>query len=192
MPAKANDFEADCEGVVTIVHTECSMKAALCGVLILFFVAFALSTLSQTSTNGEKVWYWFADCHDGKMLGVQVLLDRKPIYRAEFRACQMDRNVTNSESKVFYFPGGHTFQREYHTKKTERIEGNIWQAGADPDGLLLGLSFMTKDRVLLNTIHIAKPDKIMETEIDSGVFVKTYPLSSGPNPDQPKNRKSGG
>jgi hypothetical protein len=75
-----------------------------------------------------------------------------------------------------YFSGGHTFQGQYHTKESDKIEGDIWQAGADPDTMLLGLSFATKDQVLLNTIHIAKPGKVSQTKVDSGIVVKTYPL----------------
>lgn len=89
----------------------------------------------------------------------------------------MDRRDVKStdtkRSRSFTMSGGHTFQGMYRTKKTENIEGSIWQAGADPDDLLLGVSFMTKDRVLLNTIHVAIPDKLAQTKIDSGMLVKT-------------------
>lgn len=133
--------------------------------------------------GGKKVWYWFSDCQPGKMMGVEVLLDGKSAYRTEFRICALERNDPRSAGspnikKAFYFYGGHTFQGEYHTTKRQRIEGDIWQAGADPDALLLGVSFMTKNQVLLNTLHIAKPDNATESEIDAGIVVKTYPLNS--------------
>jgi len=119
-------------------------------------------------------------------MALEVLLDGKSIYHSEFRACLMDRNDTKSESqrkiRVFYISGGHTFQGEYHTKKTDKIEGNIWQAGADPGDMLLGLSFETKDQVLLNTLHIAKPGETTQSKLDSGIVVRTYPLRSAAIP----------
>lgn len=154
------------------------MKSFFYSVLFLFFVGFALPIFSQTPSGAEKVWYWFDGCHNGKMLGLEVLLDGKPVYRTEFRACLLERKITKSDIKAFYFSGGPTFQGEYHTRKAEKIEGNVWQAGADPDALLLGVSFKTRDQILLNTIHIARPDKITESKIDSGMMVRTFPLKT--------------
>jgi len=132
--------------------------------------------------NEQKVWWWFDDCPDGRTVGIDVLLDRKPIYHAQLRICQMYRKDADSKPtqkrRMFNLSGGHTFQNTYHTKETEEIEGNIWQAGADPDDLLLGLSFSTKDQVLLNTIHILNPSKASKTNIDTGMVVKTYPVGS--------------
>lgn len=67
-----------------------------------------------------------------------------------------------------------TFQGTYHTKTTETLEGTIWQAGADPDDILLGVSFLAHDQVLLNTIHITKPGKSTESNLDAGLVIKTY------------------
>jgi hypothetical protein len=114
------------------------------------------------------------------MIGIDVFLNGRSIYHSGFRACLIDRDDAKAESQQrreqFYFSGGHTFQGQYHTKASDKIEGDIWQAGADPDAVLLGLSFATKDQVLLNTIHIAKPGKASQTKVDSGIVVKTYPL----------------
>jgi len=51
------------------------------------------------------------------------------------------------------------------------------QAGADPAAILLGVSFATKQQVLLNTIHIARPGKASISEIDRGLTVRTFPVS---------------
>ena len=65
---------------------------------------------------------------------------------------------------------------EYRTVHTQTIEGNVWQAGSDPDELLLGISFSTKNQVLLNTIHIAKPGRVSSSEVDRGIVVRTFPI----------------
>lgn len=135
----------------------------------------------------EKAWWWFDDCPDGRSVGIDVLLDGKSIYHAELRVCQMYRNDANSKPTqktiVFNMSGGHTFQNTYHTKQTEKIEGIIWQAGADPNDLLLGLSFSTKGQVLLNAIHIMDPSKATTSNIDTGMVVKTYPVDQPQAPD---------
>jgi hypothetical protein len=78
---------------------------------------------------------------------------------------------------VFHFKGGRIFQGEYRTLPTQTIEANVWQAGADPDTLLLGVTFVS-DRVLLNTIHLAKPGSPSESQMDRGIVVKTFPLTT--------------
>jgi hypothetical protein len=92
----------------------------------------------------------------------------------------MNRAIANTEreqkaSATFHFSGGHTFQGTYHTTTTETVEGTIWQAGADPDDILLGVSFVAHDQVLLNTIHIVKPGEPTESKLDRGLVIKTYP-----------------
>jgi hypothetical protein len=154
-------------------------------VVALVFVAIPLAGFSQSSSEPERVWYWFADCNGGKMMGVEVFIDGASIYHSEFLACLRDRNgaTSNSQRRIeFHIPGGRTFQGRYRTNKAETIEGTLWQAGADPDAMLLGLSFATKDQVLLNSIHIADPAKSTESTVDPGIVVKTRPLSAATIP----------
>ena len=163
-------------------------RLSSCLLAVAVTAAITPASFSQSSgQGGEKVWYWFSDCQPRKMMGVEVVLDGKSVYRTEFRICALERNGQQSAGspnirKAFYFGGGHTFQGEYHTTERQRIEGNIWQAGADPDALLLGVSFMTKNQILLNTLHVAKPDKATGTMVDPGVVVRTYPLKSPATP----------
>jgi hypothetical protein len=147
----------------------------------LLFVTILPIALPQSSPQqSENVWFWFGDCPEPKVTDVQVLLEGKSIYHSTFRACQMNRTDANSERELktstsFNFPGGHTFQGTYHTRATEKVEGIIWQAGADPDDILLGVSFVAHDQILLNTIHITKPGKPTESNLDPGLVIKTYP-----------------
>ncbi len=112
------------------------------------------------------------------MLAIQVVLDGKIVYRSRFTVCSVSKPAAQPEKQklVFHFKGGHVFQGEYRTLPTQTIEGSIWQAGADPDALLLGVSFVT-DRVLLNTIHIAKPGSTSVSKLDRRIVIRTYPLS---------------
>jgi hypothetical protein len=141
---------------------------------------FPVASPQSPPPQPENVWYWSGDCAEPKAIGIQVQLEGKSIYRSRIRACRMNRTDANTDreqkaSTSFHFSGGHTFQGKYHTKNTETIEATIWQAGADPDAILLGVDFLAHDRVLLNTIHIVRPGKSTESTLDPGLVIKTYP-----------------
>lgn len=136
----------------------------------------------QTSTAAqETVWYWFGHCGKSRMIRIEVLLNGRQLYPSLFPICRMSRaNVTADQTRrklVFFLKGGHVFQGEYCTTPAQTIEANIWEAGGDPGDLLWGVSFMTKRQVLLNTIHIMKPDRLSVSTLDRGLVVKTNPVA---------------
>jgi hypothetical protein len=140
--------------------------------------AAALPQDAARSSAATGTWHWFESCGGTKKLGLVVLLDGKAIYRSRFPVCRKNGPTPTAEERkiVFHFKGGRVFQGEYRTLPTQRIEANIWQAGADPDALLLGVTFVS-DRVLLNTIHVAKPDSTSVSQLDRGIVVRTFPLT---------------
>jgi len=110
-------------------------------------------------------------------MGLEIVLSGKSIYRSTFTICPIsDRSKEVDKRIVFSFKGGHVFQGEHRTSPTQTIEGNIWQAGTDPGVILLGISFSAENQVLLNSVHIAKPGKASESEIDPGLTVRTFPI----------------
>ena|SRR5271170_3754572 len=146
------------------------------------FIATLLPVASPQSPapQPENVWYWSGDCAEPKVIGIQVLLEGKSVFQSSIRACRMSRTDANAEreqkaKRSFHFSGGHTFQGRYHTKNTETIEGSLWQAGADPHAILLGVNFLAHNQVLLNTIHIVRPEKSTESTLDPGLVIKAYP-----------------
>jgi hypothetical protein len=64
------------------------------------------------------------------------------------------------------------------TKAGRRLDVDIWQAGADPSDILLGVSVSDSESVYINTIHIAYPEKPNTTLIADGLVVSTHPLSA--------------
>jgi hypothetical protein len=156
-------------------------------VLILMFAPQLLSS-QESYVVPERLWTWFGDCSPKKYMGVEVVLSRKVIYRSSFPVCPIDDHSekvndllsnrgTPGRKLVFSFKGGHVFQSEYHTTPTQTIEGNIWQSGTDPGVILFGLSFSTKQQVLLNTVHVARLGKAFKSEIDTDLMVRTFPIS---------------
>ena len=131
----------------------------------------------------EPLWYWFGHCRDKKYMGFELLMNGATIHKTSFPICAIKDVSEEDPHKVvaFFFKGGYVFQGQYHTKPTQRIEGNIWQAGADPGVILFGVSFSAPWRhgqTLLNTIHIADAYKESSTEIDDGLIVRTFPIEN--------------
>jgi len=158
------------------------------GAAVLFIFLAPLSAgPSQRSTDSPKYWYWFQECPDARKMGFNVVVDSKRIYHGEFSACHMEReniHPSGEEKQIsFHFAGGRIFPggdgsylpERYYSKPTENIEGGIWQAGADPNDLILGLSLSIPDKILLNTAYIVYPGKATKSS-DDGIEMKTYPL----------------
>jgi hypothetical protein len=149
-------------------------------VVLILALAPPLLWSQNPNTAPEPLWTWSGDCHDKTHMGLEVLLNGKVIHRSSFPICPIsDRfKETDRQQKTvaFSFNGGHVFQAEYHTTRTQTIEGHIWQAGTDPGTILFGMSFSTKKQVLLNTIHVAKPGRGSTSEIDRGLVVRTFPI----------------
>jgi hypothetical protein len=148
---------------------------------LLFFLALdpPYSSPQDIRIPRQPLWYWAGSC-EKKYLELEVLLNGRLIHRSSFAICRVIERPGTADGQdriqVFSFPGGHVFQGKLKTARTQAIEGNVWQAGADPDAILLGLTFSSSNRLLLNTIHVAKPDKESISEIDRGLNVRTYPI----------------
>ncbi len=125
----------------------------------------------------ETLWTWFGNCNEDRKMTLELLMNGKAIYRSSFPICPIsDPSKETKKTIAFSIKGGHVFQGEYHTAQTQMIEGNIWQAGADPGAILLGISFSTTNQVLLNTVHLARQGAVCTTEIDRGIVIRTFPL----------------
>jgi hypothetical protein len=153
-------------------------------VLVLAAATMPIAAFGQsTKSSSGDVWFWFGGCkNNSKTMEIELSVEGKIVYRSSFRACRMKRADANSKregnTKIFYFPGGHTFQKKYRTTRQTQIKGSIWQAGADPDDVLLGVSFETDNQVLLNTVDIVRPGRPTQYTLDDDVVIKTYQVTS--------------
>lgn len=132
---------------------------------------------SSIPGTSDVVWISSKQCNGDHKLGVIVRLDHKVLYRGVLPICRGSRDAEDGRVE-FHFVGGHTFQGEYRTRSADSIEGDIWQAGGDPDALILGISFDggKHKQILLNTLHVASPEKQSSSELDKGLFITTFPL----------------
>lgn len=119
-------------------------------------------------------------------MNLEVRLDQKVIYKSSFPLCRAERSSVHSQGRArklhFLFkPRRAIVWRGYKdedetTDPNQPIAGDIWLAGADPDALLIGISFSTHDSIYMNTIHIAHPARRDQSEVAAGLVVITNPV----------------
>ena len=128
---------------------------------------------------------------------VEVDFDRHVISQTSLPVCKSARSNVNAAGEQgtisFSFVAGRPIvwrgYRSDHdtTRARQRITGDIWEAGADPDALILGAAFGVRGRITMNTIHIAHPGKADTTQVARGLVVLTYL-----GPARPWPRSAGG
>ena len=130
---------------------------------------------SKAAPNEPPVWHWYSECANQQKVELKVVLDGAAIYKSSFFACSMLRSSIVPEPKQRILEFTLPAKANQRMKATTKIpvEGNIWEAGSDPDAILVGVSFATKDRVLLNTVHIAEMGKTTTSQLATGLFVVT-------------------
>jgi hypothetical protein len=150
-------------------------------ILLLVSVVVCISdqiVLAQVNSGGsDVVWHWYGDCETQQQLAGRVLIDGSVGFEFVFPICPRTRSqigtMANDQTLTF------TFREERAhfgpTLQKAPIRVDIWKAGGEPGALILGVSFLTNERVLLNTVHIAMPDRLSRFELARGVAVETAP-----------------
>lgn len=132
---------------------------------------------SRVQQGHDVVWTWSAQCGTKQQLRVTVHLQSKLLYDGLLPICRGNRDAENGRAE-FHFSSGQVFGGEYRARGRDSIEGDIWQAGGEKDALILGVSLATKKQVMLNTLHIARPDKETTAELDKGLYITTTPVTT--------------
>ena len=130
------------------------------------------------------VWFWFATC-GGPVMTMEVSLDTRVLQKSVFPVCRAPRDSAAGEGQrgkigLSFKPGRVIRWQGYRdggdrSQPDDVLELDVWQAGADPTALILGVSVIGPGRILMNTVHIAYPNRREETSIASGLVVVTYP-----------------
>ncbi len=147
----------------------------------------AQGTSAPGKVADDSVWFWFMSC--GKqMLNVEVRFDHRLLIRAAVPICKAPRNSTLSGGQQgtldFNFVPSRaivwTGYRSDHdvSAASVHLTGSVWEAGADPEDLLLGVVFMGPSKIMMNTIHVAHPAKSDTTIVARGLVVITYPAKA--------------
>ena len=124
------------------------------------------------------------------MMKLEVRLDGRLVYHSSFPMCREDAAGFTQEKQrdlVFTFRAPREIvwtgykENDDRTNATQEIKTQIWEAGGEVWGLLLGAYFTTVDKTgdvsLMNTIIFVEARKRYETQITRGLSVTTYPLA---------------
>ena len=152
--------------------------------LTLPLVAVPLAGQARTSAPNEVVWHWFGACASGDSLALEVHLDGKLVYSSAFPICQSRRSDIQPEPQQRILEFGFDaepkrFRAQDKAEGTQPIAGNIWEAGGKRDAVRLGVSFATEQRVLLNTMHVARAHSPSRSERVRGLVITTRPMRRG-------------
>jgi hypothetical protein len=151
------------------------------------FVIAALVVGISGLAGEAPVWFWFSTC-GGPLMALEVQLDATAIFKGSFPTCQANRSSSyrqgQSSRLEFFFRADREIVWEGYrdeveqTSSGQRLECQLWQAGADANRVTLGVVFLDEDRIHMNTLHVMKPGVETRTEIADGLVLLTYPVTT--------------
>lgn len=157
------------------------MKQAILGLALCIITA----ANAADSPSSHAAWFWRTSCGH-RALSIDVTLANKAVYHTEVPICLMarSRDATARENDGFTFSltttqpvlfSGYRATDEFVPTGTS-LEMSVWQAGADPDVLTLGISVADAKQIYANTLLFAKPDAETSEEIATGLVITTKPI----------------
>ena len=132
----------------------------------------------KAAADEERTWRWFVDCSEPMTSRLQVALRGSTLYEATLPLCHVTYRSRSREGEsrilsFFFTADAGIFGDEFRGLGRQRIEGNVWEAGGDPDQIILGLSFVAGNQILLNTLHFASPSRDSSHEQAAGLTSTT-------------------
>jgi hypothetical protein len=161
------------------------MRATLLGLAL----CACMAANAADSRSGRAAWFWRTSCGD-KGLSVDVTLANKLAYHTVVAICHKARSQapTPRQDDGFTFPLTPTQPIIFSDSRGTNdfvpagrsLQMSLWQAGADPDVLTLGVSVADAKEIYVNTLYFAKPDAEMSEEIGTGLVITTKPVRYKP------------
>ena len=153
------------------------LTAAVCALALM---PVPVSGQTRPSARAQLVWHWFGGCAGRDSLILEFHVDGKLVYSSTFPICYMSRSDIRPEPQqrvlTFHFDAApRRFGTQYRASEPEPITGNVWEAGQKQTAVVLGVSFATAERVLLNTRHAARPNSSARSEWIRGLELITRP-----------------
>ena len=144
-----------------------------------FFLILLLSTPVFAKEAGvsshDGFYHWHCDASESSQyIEIKSFLSHTEISSLEIPVCMLpkrtERTVGDDQVIVaFYFINRDSSLGE----NGELIEVNIWQAGAEPDAVILGVSLQNSRKIIVNTLHVVKLDPLKENKV---IFSKEFEM----------------
>ena len=158
------------------------MRIRLRSVCLVALLAARVLRGQNSAADEPALWSSYGTCAHPTAMIIELRADEHLLHRKTVKFCH-SRHAQRWQRHfatilTFAVAGGRTYQDEYRTTRAEAIRADIWQASADTDAVVLGVSFASKRQILLNTLHILMPGKSRTDTIDRGLTVTSYPASA--------------
>lgn len=139
----------------------------------------------QIRAEGEYVWHWSNQCRNPKRIGVAVTLNGNTAYKASIPVCRI-KSVdlgTGEKQATLSFTLRDPKRTFFGEPVGTPVNWSIWEAGSESGSITLGVSASQGTRVLLNTLHAAKPDAVLSSNFAQRLVVKTFAMAPAPQTD---------
>ena len=153
---------------------------------LLIGATIALPTLADAQVARKPVpdslWTWSSDCSHPAAVRFEIRLNARVLFNQTLTLCRLSSDQARGEAEhrpiAITFSATHTFQGEYRTTAADTITCDLWQAGADPHDVILGIAFSTPRQVLLNAVHIIDPYRLRRLVQDTGLTTTSSPVAA--------------
>ena len=136
----------------------------------------AVSSVSPPGLAGnsgiQDVWQWRSDCAQPTILRIEIHTDAARLLETRLTLCRGPRDSGTARKTPITFPATRIADK-LETSPETAVTGDVWVAGSEPDGVTLGVSFQTVERVLLNTLRFVPASGASQAEVVTGVRLLT-------------------
>jgi hypothetical protein len=155
------------------------IMVALLPMTLLFAASNGYSETEKIASHqSDIVWHWTDDEHAERFIIFETTVDGKLIATAKFPVSRLARGDVGPDPKQKIFEYNFVLRekkgRAFRGITQGKVEGNIWEAGMEKDGIIFGVSWVTKNTIMMNTLHIAVLDETKVSNQGRGVYFKTY------------------
>jgi hypothetical protein len=135
---------------------------------------------------GDSVWIWSSACRSPHSMQLTAQLDRRTIYTATFPACLAERQEQTPAARMS-FPlvaprrlmwYGYRSDAGESTAAGKHLTVEVWQAGGDPEDMLLGVVVQDDSARYLHTILILDPHRQTVDSLTPGLVIRMGPTRS--------------
>lgn len=150
--------------------------------------AFSGDTASASDHSPDVVWVWNRECPAATTIALRVRLDGAVVFSTSAPICRWERRFekgrasfrfTPARPLVWYAhrsdPGDGSEDPGETTSAGTEFEVEFWQAGGEPDLVLLGYSVAAGDGLHMNAVHFLSPTEKSATTMAPGLELETWP-----------------
>ena len=151
-------------------------------------LAVTLANVPRTQEH-DTVWVWNARCARQTVIAIRVHLDRALVYSDSIPLCRWERRFEGGSLSFQLKPRRPLVWYGYRSEGTlstpdpgDTTEANawlrinLWQAGAEANGLYIGLTAEATDGLHMNTVHWVSPTVLSTDTIAPGLVLETRPV----------------